>query len=396
MKHVTTTLILVKLLLFSPPSINNDSSLWQSWWFIGLIIAVLGMLVAGGFRWRLNTIRRQNAYLETQISEQTSELRETNKLLEKEVEQRKRAEEALAKRAAEELHQSEERFHVMFENAGIGIALVGMDRHPLEANAAMIEMTGYNPEEFFQKSGVELSYSEDADIGIPELKDVWDGRLNSYQIEKRYIRKNGQIYWVRLTNSVVRAPDGKPQYFVTMVEDINERKHVAEELYKSQARFQAIFDNVAVGVAVMTLERQLATTIQELTARNPGRFNEVVPHLNRAGNGDAENEFKVLRPGGHRESLAYDPNGFFVITLDRQMGEIIVRHYLKDNTPAHSMSGRNAEAIMLGLLREGLISQMSHAGYLGSELAKAETALRLNLNYEQDQPLRQEKDSIGI
>ena len=191
-----------------------------------------------------------------QVSERTSELRETNKLLEKEVEQRKRAEEALAKRAAEELHQSEERFRVIFENAGIGIALVGMDRRPLEANAAMVEMTDYSLEEFFQKSGVELSYSEDADIGIPELKDVWDGKLNSYQIEKRYVRKNGQIYWVRLTNSVVRAPDGKPQYFVTMVEDINERKDVAEELYKSKARFQAVFDNVAVGVAVMTLERQ--------------------------------------------------------------------------------------------------------------------------------------------
>lgn len=256
MKHVTTTLILATLFLFSPPSLNSDAPLWQNWWFIGLILVVLGILVAGGFRWRLNTIRRQNLYLEMQVSERTSELRETNKLLEKEVEQRKRAEEALAKRAAEELHQSEERFRVMFENAGIGIALVGMDRRPLEANAAMVEMTGYSLEEFFQKSGVELSYSGDADIGIPELKDVWDGKLNSYQIEKRYVRKNGQIYWVRLTNSVVRAPDGKPQYFVTMVEDINERKDVAEELYKSKARFQAVFDNVAVGVAVMTLERQ--------------------------------------------------------------------------------------------------------------------------------------------
>ena len=135
----------------------------------------------------------------------------------------------------------------MFENAGIGIALVGMDRRPLEANAALIEMTGYSPEEFFQKSGAELSYPEDANIGIPELKDVLEGKLNSYQIEKRYVRKNGQIYWVRLTNSVVRSPDGKPQYFVTMVEDINEQKHAAEELLKSQARFQAIFDNVAVG-----------------------------------------------------------------------------------------------------------------------------------------------------
>jgi PAS domain S-box-containing protein len=229
---------------------------WQTWWFIGLLVVGLGMVVAGGFRWRLSLIREQNIYLEMQISERTAELRETNTLLEKEVEQRKNAEEALAKRTAEELHQSEERFRVMFENAGIGIALVGMDRRPLEANVALIKMTGYSPEEFFGLDGVELSYSEDGNIGIPELQDVLDGKLNSYKIEKRYVRKNGQIYWVRLTNSIVRTPDGKPQYFVTMVEDIDEQKHAAEELRKSQARFQALYDNVAVGIAVMTLERR--------------------------------------------------------------------------------------------------------------------------------------------
>jgi tetrahydromethanopterin S-methyltransferase subunit A len=129
---------------------------------------------------------------------------------------------------------------------------------------------------------------------------------------------------------------------------------------------------------------KLAVIIQELTARNPGSFGEVTPLLHVR----ADHDFKVLRPGGHREPIAYDPNGFFVITLDRQSGEITVRHYRPDNTPAHIMSGRNAETILLGLLREGLISQMSHAGYLGAELAKAEAAMRLGLNYEQDQPLR--------
>jgi PAS domain S-box-containing protein len=229
---------------------------WQTWWFIGSLILVAGVLVAGGFRWRLNMVREQNILLETQIAERTSELLETNKQLEREVDQRKRAEAELEKRAAEQLHQSEERFRVMFENAGIGIALVGMDRRPLEANARFIEMSGYCPEEFFQKSGLELSYPEDADLDIPELKDVLAGRLNTYQIEKRYVRKGGQIYWVRLTNSVVRAPDGRPRYFVTMVEDINDRKHATEELRRSQARFQAMFDNLAVGVAVLSLDRR--------------------------------------------------------------------------------------------------------------------------------------------
>ncbi len=99
-------------------------------------------------------------------------------------------------------------------------------------------------------------------------------------------------------------------------------------------------------------------------------------------------KFVRLKPGGHRQQLQYDPKGFYVITLDARVGDIVVRHYLPDNSPAHEMRGRSAEAILLGLLREDLISQMSHAGYIGYELAKAETALRLGLHYEQDQALR--------
>jgi PAS domain S-box-containing protein len=161
------------------------------------------------------------------------------------------------KKAVEGLRESETRFRAMFKNAGVGIALVGMDRRPLEANDALIQMTGYNPEEFFQMTGAELSYPEDAEIGMPELKAVLEGKLNTYQIEKRYVRKGGQVYWVRLTNSVVRKADGSPEYFVTMVEDINERKQALEELHRSQARFQAIFNDSAVGMGVMGLDRRI-------------------------------------------------------------------------------------------------------------------------------------------
>jgi hypothetical protein len=49
-------------------------------------------------------------------------------------------------------------------------------------------------------TGADLSYSQDAEIGIPELQSVLAGTLDTYQIEKRYLRKDGEIYWVRLTN----------------------------------------------------------------------------------------------------------------------------------------------------------------------------------------------------
>jgi tetrahydromethanopterin S-methyltransferase subunit A len=86
--------------------------------------------------------------------------------------------------------------------------------------------------------------------------------------------------------------------------------------------------------------------------------------------------------------------GFFVISLDRRARDILVHHYLPDNSPAHVVRGRNGEAILLALLREGLISQLSHAGYLGAELAKAETAIRLDLPYEQDWPLRMSEEPV--
>lgn len=98
--------------------------------------------------------------------------------------------------------------------------------------------------------------------------------------------------------------------------------------------------------------------------------------------------FKTLASGGRREPLAYDPKGFFLITLDRAAGEIVCRHYFTDNTPGHEVRARTGERIALALVREGLISQLSHAAYLGAELAKAEAALQLGLAYEQDQRLR--------
>lgn len=105
-----------------------------------------------------------------------------------------------------------------------------------------------------------------------------------------------------------------------------------------------------------------------------------------------EQTFTQIRPGGPRGTPTYDPNGFFVITVDHEAKAILVRHYQPDNTPAHEMRGRRAESILRGLVREGLISQLSHAGYLGVELAKAETALRLGLNYEQDHPIKKRGD----
>jgi tetrahydromethanopterin S-methyltransferase subunit A len=80
--------------------------------------------------------------------------------------------------------------------------------------------------------------------------------------------------------------------------------------------------------------------------------------------------------------------GFFVITLNRHRDGILCQHFSMHHTLVHEEDARSARRIMRTLLRKELISDLGHAAYLGGELTKAETALRLGLVYEQDQPLR--------
>jgi tetrahydromethanopterin S-methyltransferase subunit A len=162
--------------------------------------------------------------------------------------------------------------------------------------------------------------------------------------------------------------------------------HARIELFRRQIEFIDYVGETDVEV--------LKTEIRALGRRNPGPFwDELVPveptrfAAEPASPAGAEG-IVAIQPGGRREPLAYDRKGFFIITPGREPGEIVLRHYSADYTPAHEMRGRTAESMLLGLLREGLVSQLSHAGYLGAELAKAEAAARLGLRYEQDRPLR--------
>lgn len=108
-------------------------------------------------------------------------------------------------------------------------------------------------------------------------------------------------------------------------------------------------------------------------------------------NGDKnswEAQFKELKAGGSREKTDYDKNGYIIISVDSHTGEIVVKHYDHNNRPDYLIRGRSGESIMLAVLKQGLVTQLSHASYLGRELAKAEIAIKYNYRYEQDQPLR--------
>lgn len=252
---------------------------WETWWFrIGGLLGLAGALVLG-VRWRLGSVRSQNRRLETMVLQRTAELSQANQQLELEIEQRKRAEAALAQHAAEELQQSEARFQAMFENAAIGIAIFDQDRRPLAVNNAIVEMSGYSQDEMLQITGWDLTYPPDREVGMEEFREMLAGKRESFLVEKRYVCKDGSLYWVRITTSIVRSPEGEPQYLISMVEDIDEQKRAQEELRQSEIRFRAMFDNVAVGMALMSLDRQVLQ-INQTAERIIGYSAEETRHLN--------------------------------------------------------------------------------------------------------------------
>lgn len=96
-----------------------------------------------------------------------------------------------------------------------------------------------------------------------------------------------------------------------------------------------------------------------------------------------------LAAGGRRRLLSTSGTGYFVVTLDIARRRIVLRHYGADFTQCRELTGHSAEALLLGAIGHELLGpgELSHAGYLGAELTKAETALRLGLPYVQDRPL---------
>lgn len=146
------------------------------------------------------------------------------------------------------LHQSEELFQNIVNNAPIGIATVSIDGHFIHVNSAFCEITGYNQVELTKLTYQELTYPEDLSANFAKVQSLLEGKASSYQIEKRYIRKDNKVIWVQVTRSLLRNQlTGVPLYFIAQVENITERKIAAEKLQKSTEEIADLYANAPCG-----------------------------------------------------------------------------------------------------------------------------------------------------
>ena len=148
------------------------------------------------------------------------------------------------KRMEMELRESEQRFRGAFEFAAIGMALVAPDGRWLRVNRSVCEIVGYTADELLATDFQSITHPEDLDTDVDQVRQMLDGSLSHYDMEKRYLHKDGHIVWVLLSVSLVRDATGQSMYFVSQIQDITERKLAEGRLIESEQRYRTVADLV--------------------------------------------------------------------------------------------------------------------------------------------------------
>lgn len=138
----------------------------------------------------------------------------------------------ITERKAQEaaLNEAQEAFRHAFDDAPIGIGLVDLVGHVQRANRAMAELLGRPQEELVGIQILELTHPDDRQVSEDFRARLRRNELNSYRLEKRYVRPDGSAVWASLSVSVVRDLEGKPMYMIGQLEDITDRKALADRL----------------------------------------------------------------------------------------------------------------------------------------------------------------------
>ena len=131
-------------------------------------------------------------------------------------------------------------FQSAFEFAAIGMALVSPEGKWLRVNRSVCEITGYTEAELLKRTFQDITHPDDLDLDLANVDKMLAGNIATYQMEKRYLHKKGNIVWVQLSVSLVRNPAGEPLFFISQIQDITRQKTSEQELVKAAAEIKKL------------------------------------------------------------------------------------------------------------------------------------------------------------
>ena len=170
------------------------------------------------------------------------------------------------RRTAQVLRDSEERFRVVFERSSVGKSLTAPDGTLLKVNQALAALLGYTIDELQQANLRDVTHPDDVAETQAVIRGLLANERPTYRIEKRYFHKDGHIVWADVSTTLVRDSTGAARNLITSIQDITERKRAEAALRASEERFRAIFDQAAVGMAMVALDGRFRLVNQRLCA----------------------------------------------------------------------------------------------------------------------------------
>jgi PAS domain S-box-containing protein/diguanylate cyclase (GGDEF)-like protein len=223
-----------------------------------------------------------------------------------------------AAKQTEEALRSSERFRVAFDNAPIGVALLTPDGRWFHVNQALCDLLGYTVAELQELTFADVTHPDDLAANLERSRKQLEGDEWEMRIEKRYVRSDGTIVWVALSNEVVRDDSGEPLYFVAQIEDITQRRETERALQEAEERFRRAFEDGPIGMALVGLDGRwlrvnralcemtgyseadlLERTFQDIT--HPDDIDEGVDRVQRLLSSEIrayQTEKRYLRPDG--------------------------------------------------------------------------------------------------
>lgn len=137
------------------------------------------------------------------------------------------------KKTHEKIREVDLRFSSLFNLPLFGIAITSLDKGWIQVNDEFLRFVGYTLEELKDTSWADLTYPEDFQADNDLFCKVLIGEIDNYILEKRYIRRNGELVWAEISVGCIRKPDGSVDYFVALLHDISLRKEMENELRRS-------------------------------------------------------------------------------------------------------------------------------------------------------------------
>uniref|UniRef100_B8HWB5 histidine kinase n=1 Tax=Cyanothece sp. (strain PCC 7425 / ATCC 29141) TaxID=395961 RepID=B8HWB5_CYAP4 len=143
------------------------------------------------------------------------------------------------KAAEAELRASQARLRATFEQAAVGIVQVSLEGRFIQVNQKLCEIVGYTASELLNKTYADITHPEDVEISHEQVRHLLAGDQSAFILEKRYIRKDGELVWANVSVSLVYGSAGQPDYFIAVIEDITERIRLEQERNQSQQKLRA-------------------------------------------------------------------------------------------------------------------------------------------------------------